>query len=253
MYRKGKSFYFERASLSDKVYDLCISSTHYLINFLLDFCFFQIAERRKVISSIKSSPVDSGEDEASFEQGDSSFPNTSLVDDKSNFEYENGRSFPNTYARSTKEQKPEALPSAASREFNESENKPEKVLYLPPQGEPIKQLKDSSSEADWSSPLPSFLSSNSKTSTFKDEKQVNLEEPRVWLAKASTLTDEKLVNLEEPSLRLVHDEKDELLNEEVKPPPLAGVNVMNVIMVAAECAPWSKTGIILCAMLLDRM
>lgn len=27
-----------------------------------------------------------------------------------------------------------------------------------------------------------------------------------------------------------------------KPPPLAGPNVMNVVMVGAECAPWSKTG-----------
>ncbi|KXZ56723.1 hypothetical protein GPECTOR_1g651 [Gonium pectorale] len=27
-----------------------------------------------------------------------------------------------------------------------------------------------------------------------------------------------------------------------KPPPLAGANVMNVVMVGAECAPWSKTG-----------
>lgn len=25
-------------------------------------------------------------------------------------------------------------------------------------------------------------------------------------------------------------------------PPLAGPNVMNIILVAAECAPWSKTG-----------
>lgn len=30
--------------------------------------------------------------------------------------------------------------------------------------------------------------------------------------------------------------------EEDKPPPLAGPNVMNVVMVGAECAPWSKTG-----------
>ncbi|KAJ0754414.1 putative starch synthase [Helianthus annuus] len=29
---------------------------------------------------------------------------------------------------------------------------------------------------------------------------------------------------------------------DVEPPPLAGPNVMNVILVAAECAPWSKTG-----------
>lgn len=30
---------------------------------------------------------------------------------------------------------------------------------------------------------------------------------------------------------------------EAKPTPVAGTNVMNVILVAAECAPWSKTGI----------
>lgn len=30
--------------------------------------------------------------------------------------------------------------------------------------------------------------------------------------------------------------------EEEKPPPLAGPNVMNIVMVGAECAPWSKTG-----------
>uniref|UniRef100_A0A0D6R467 starch synthase n=1 Tax=Araucaria cunninghamii TaxID=56994 RepID=A0A0D6R467_ARACU len=29
---------------------------------------------------------------------------------------------------------------------------------------------------------------------------------------------------------------------DAKPPPLAGTNVMNIIVVAAECAPWSKTG-----------
>lgn len=30
------------------------------------------------------------------------------------------------------------------------------------------------------------------------------------------------------------------------PPPLAGVNVMKVVMVGAECAPWSKTGVQAC-------
>ncbi|RAL47117.1 unnamed protein product [Cuscuta campestris] len=29
---------------------------------------------------------------------------------------------------------------------------------------------------------------------------------------------------------------------DMKPPPLAGANVMNIILVSAECAPWSKTG-----------
>lgn len=41
----------------------------------------------------------------------------------------------------------------------------------------------------------------------------------------------------------VDDEMDVAPEEEnLKPPPLAGENVMNVILVAAECAPWSKTG-----------
>lgn len=32
------------------------------------------------------------------------------------------------------------------------------------------------------------------------------------------------------------------VREDAKPPPLAGANVMNVVLVAAECAPWRKTG-----------
>ncbi|KAL3629378.1 Sucrose synthase [Castilleja foliolosa] len=31
-------------------------------------------------------------------------------------------------------------------------------------------------------------------------------------------------------------------NEDIKSPPLAGPNVMNIILVSAECTPWSKTG-----------
>ncbi|XP_038695866.1 granule-bound starch synthase 2, chloroplastic/amyloplastic isoform X2 [Tripterygium wilfordii] len=38
-----------------------------------------------------------------------------------------------------------------------------------------------------------------------------------------------------------HEETDSQI-EDIKPPPLAGTNVMNVILVSAECAPWSKTG-----------
>lgn len=42
-----------------------------------------------------------------------------------------------------------------------------------------------------------------------------------------------------------HEESTSDTNEpardEEKPPPLAGPNVMNVILVAAECAPFSKT------------
>lgn len=37
------------------------------------------------------------------------------------------------------------------------------------------------------------------------------------------------------------NEADNVESESEKP-PLAGANVMNIILVAAECAPWSKTG-----------
>ncbi|CAH9067808.1 unnamed protein product [Cuscuta europaea] len=38
------------------------------------------------------------------------------------------------------------------------------------------------------------------------------------------------------------DETGDPISVDFKPPPLAGANVMNVILVSAECAPWSKTG-----------
>ncbi|KAM0022605.1 putative starch synthase [Helianthus debilis subsp. tardiflorus] len=41
---------------------------------------------------------------------------------------------------------------------------------------------------------------------------------------------------------LKSDDADVKIGEDVKSPPLAGSNAMNVILVAAECAPWSKTG-----------
>lgn len=83
-----------------------------------------------------------------------------------------------------------------------------------------KQLKDSKSKEAWSDKLPSFLSHTTEISSPKDEQQ------------------EKDLKFEE----LTSKETDANI-EHAKPPPLAGANVMNVILVAAECAPWSKTGI----------
>ncbi|PWA74084.1 soluble starch synthase 2-2, chloroplastic/amyloplastic [Artemisia annua] len=41
---------------------------------------------------------------------------------------------------------------------------------------------------------------------------------------------------------ILDEEADVPASDDVESPPLAGPNVMNVILVAAECAPWSKTG-----------
>ncbi|KAK1432867.1 hypothetical protein QVD17_09769 [Tagetes erecta] len=55
---------------------------------------------------------------------------------------------------------------------------------------------------------------------------------------AYNVTSKRLENTNEPTL----DEEDVPASDDVDSPPLAGPDVMNVILVAAECAPWSKTG-----------
>lgn len=58
----------------------------------------------------------------------------------------------------------------------------------------------------------------------------------------SSLKVENQESVSDASSMVVTNEANKVENEGEKPPPLAGVNVMNVILVAAECAPWSKTG-----------
>jgi starch synthase len=83
-------------------------------------------------------------------------------------------------------------------------------------------LRVTGSEKVWSDKLPSFLSNTSEIST----------------------TNEKQENVNEPILPEINNIENDPATEDILPPPLAGANVMNVIMVAAECAPWSKTGLL---------
>lgn len=59
---------------------------------------------------------------------------------------------------------------------------------------------------------------------------------------AQSLVEKRNENLEGSSAE-ANEETEDLVNIDEKPPPLAGTNVMNIILVASECAPWSKTGI----------
>lgn len=79
------------------------------------------------------------------------------------------------------------------------------------------QLTDTSTESI-PSDVPSFLSKSSATLHLEDDKH------------------------EKSSSEKVNVDKENSESEEAKPPPLAGTNVMNIILVAAECAPWCKTG-----------
>ncbi|CAI9752713.1 unnamed protein product [Fraxinus pennsylvanica] len=58
----------------------------------------------------------------------------------------------------------------------------------------------------------------------------------------SSLKYETNKNAKQSSLEDTSVKVQDPTGEDVKPPPLAGPNVMNIILVAAECAPWSKTG-----------
>lgn len=189
--------------------------------------FSQIAERRKLVSSIKSTIADSEGEIASYDQGGSSFSNmdlTSISDDENSVEGQNDIVLSSSYGHPA-EQKPEALPSTTSKGFIKSERKSKKWLpqeNVVPEVDSIKENEATSLRTDWSEPLPYFLTNT----------------------ESSVLEDEKYIGLIESSLQVEDNGASDTMSEDVKPPPLAGANVMNVILVAAECAPWSKTGIL---------
>lgn len=88
--------------------------------------------------------------------------------------------------------------------------------------------------------------SASKVSTEEDSvKKLNYTTVRTATLpyKPFSREDEQQEYSKESSPENANVEAQDPTNEDVKPPPLAGPNVMNIIMVASECAPWSKTGI----------
>ncbi|KAK6913273.1 Starch synthase, catalytic domain [Dillenia turbinata] len=182
----------------------------------------QIAERRKLVSSIKSSIVNPEDTEVSYEEQGKSLPELDIAStDGTNSDYEdNGVPFSSNYAYSSSSRSLEAIVSDITTDI--SEESKETVNSLPL--EKIPADKDFSEQLESSSKttvLPSFLSETSGSLDLQYETQEELKEP---------------------DLKEVNDGATEPQTEDVKPPPLAGANVMNVIIVAAECAPWSKTG-----------
>ncbi|KAF9626187.1 hypothetical protein IFM89_031314 [Coptis chinensis] len=144
----------------------------------------QIAERRKIVSSIKNSIISTEEDVASYNASD----------------------------------------DVNVKRFGESDEEPERSLPLELYSSDVNfpivgKIVSDSVQSDV---LPSFLSKTSESHVLDNNDKEKLEE-----------TCFEDVNVE---TNIAPGE------EEAKPPPLAGANVMNIILVAAECAPWSKTG-----------
>ncbi|KAI3669990.1 hypothetical protein L6452_41542 [Arctium lappa] len=63
-----------------------------------------------------------------------------------------------------------------------------------------------------------------------------------WSQFQSVASDGSYEKSKNRSESISDEEDDNPASDDVESPPLAGPNVMNVILVAAECAPWSKTG-----------
>ncbi|KAK9061747.1 hypothetical protein SSX86_018930 [Deinandra increscens subsp. villosa] len=91
-------------------------------------------------------------------------------------------------------------------------------------------------------PPESYLDSDSKNKVHgtTSEKATTYELPPFVSDISTTYTSSK--DAYESTLHHVTDDEDVKVGDDVNSPPLAGPNAMNVILVAAECAPWSKTG-----------
>ena len=229
----------------------------------------QIAERRKLVSSIKSSVINPEDNEVSYKNQDNSFPNmdpTSTGDSDSDEDHNGGIPSGN-YVHPNADKVSAARSSVSSRGLGEG--KKGLGIDLSLENPSSKQLKGTSPVRVWSDPLPSFLSNSVETARPKEEKQAEFKKlsseeanneatvsiDDVWseplpsfLSKAvetASPKEEKQEEVEKMSSEAVNNEATVSMDEDVKPPPLAGTNVMNVILVAAECAPWSKTGIYL--------
>lgn len=201
----------------------------------------QIAERKKLVSSIKGTSVDSKEEQDSNEQMDGLFPIPDFPsrNDESRVDVLNGSSASVSNGNVAVREQLDAVPSSSSRSSDKNDEKQvvdlKKKIY---NADPKDQLKGSSktkssdilqdsmdqlkgsSKKNSSDFVPAFLSSKSSYSTVKEGKDGQPSEPTLK----------------------VDNDALETASVDVKPSPLAGANVMNVIIVAAECAPWSKTG-----------
>lgn len=180
----------------------------------------QIAERRKLVSSLKDKLGSSSKQGQSFNEDFNSEDDQVLekTEEKTelqeNFSKESLESLSNTISAEFLSEE-QALPGAVPdvKRFN----------ALEISGQPSVSSSTSSPKTPLSTTLgmPSIL--GSKSEDLYNSKKMLEPEPEIETdakAKITTASGEG----------------------EAKPPPLAGTHVMNIIVVAAECAPWSKTG-----------
>ncbi|TKY50254.1 Granule-bound starch synthase 2 [Spatholobus suberectus] len=190
----------------------------------------QISERKKLVSSINSESTPEIEGKSiSYEQSDeslSSDSNPQKVSAKrgSAVENQNGGVVSSNYVQSNEKEISDVSFAGIDLGFDKVEEE-DGILSPAEKASPRlyfdEQLNNKRYETITPDTLPIEIPRSTETSSLKIE---------------------ILEGVSESSLKEVANEAETVESEGEKLPPLAGANVMNVILVAVECAPWSKTG-----------
>ncbi|XP_027359278.1 granule-bound starch synthase 2, chloroplastic/amyloplastic-like isoform X2 [Abrus precatorius] len=190
----------------------------------------QIADRKKLVSSINSESIPETEgnsipykhsDESQSSESNSQKGSASRG---SAVENQNGGILFSNYINSDEKEIPDMSYVGIDQDFDKGEEEDDK---LPP------AEKASSTRLYLNEKLK-----NKKYETITPDKPIEIANTTRTLS----LKVESLEDVIESSLKEIGNEADNVESEGEKPPPLAGANVMNVILAAVECAPWSKTG-----------
>ncbi|XP_057786239.1 granule-bound starch synthase 2, chloroplastic/amyloplastic-like [Salvia miltiorrhiza] len=225
----------------------------------------QIAERKKLVSSIKNASIDPEGGEQLYKES-----NVTISSDEASAESEDaselGNDLPGKQLKASSssldpvaktEERGKGLPvngasfdASSAKQSNANSSwavQSKKVPYLPWQSPAAPAPEPSSSnnfynESKFSTEV---IASSTEMSTEEDSdgkwKDTTIKTSTV-LDKPSSKQEEQHEDSWESIPEDGNVEAEDPTDEDVKPAPLAGANVMNVIIVAAECAPWVKTG-----------
>lgn len=189
------------------------------LNFHCDYFLIlvQIEERGKLVSSIKSSTIYIEMDSASSKESDSHVQ--SVSQGSTSGELDRNYSIDTATEKSDQSSKVEVSVSPSSSVYTrESE-------------------KSSPEEHSMAEALGLSREITSEETCSK------IMSPSLSRATELYVTKEDLEDVKKENVKAANAAEDAAPGEGIKDsPPLAGANVMNVILVAAECAPWSKTG-----------
>ncbi|GFQ02147.1 granule-bound starch synthase 2 chloroplastic/amyloplastic [Phtheirospermum japonicum] len=180
----------------------------------------QIAERKKLVSSIKSSIIDPKSTEQPNVENNVTISSVDATTTEDATELENNPPHNRTLSGDIQSNKSVPLKSSVTP-------RPEPSL----KNDIHKDFKNTT-ELNISGPMTyteEYSNKTLKVATVKSD---------IRWSKKYEVYEDVIKSSPEGENGKIQDPTD----EDVKPPPLAGPNVMNIILVSAECTPWSKTG-----------